>query len=229
MTVARRIATTLKETKPGPRRLIHLIVKRIGTEAALAFLQQAMEVESAGGMMLPDGSRRRTPGGAFFHLVRTQLPEDVQMKIWGWTAQGKQSAPAASPQPKAAPAQNNIPIIPLPKEGKLTVKITLAGRPTSQIADRGTYVALVMQNKTVPSLPKGLPSPEAVADTTTNYVVMISSKQWRKVAQALTDPEDMLIIEGWPQINSKNNSISVLATSVTTKKQQQAKKQQAAS
>jgi hypothetical protein len=44
-------------------------VRTIGEERALALLQQALEIEQQSGLMLPDGSRRYTPGGVFFRLV----------------------------------------------------------------------------------------------------------------------------------------------------------------
>ncbi len=104
------------------------------------------------------------------------------------------------------------------------MKIILIGRPSSQIADKGTYVALVMQSQKTPALPKGRPTPSA--DIKTNYVVYIAAKQWRKVADCLADLQDALIIEGFPQIKLGNGSIAVFATNVTTKKLQQARKDQ---
>jgi len=51
-----------------------------------------METERNGGLMLPDGSRRRTPGGVFFHLIRTTLGTKESYKI-------------LRPQTKSAPVQ----------------------------------------------------------------------------------------------------------------------------
>jgi molybdopterin-guanine dinucleotide biosynthesis protein len=80
-----------------------------------------------------------------------------------------------------------------------------------------------MQANKVPALPKGLPVPPAV---TTNYVVYIAAKQWKNVAGVVKDEEDVLIVEGFPQLDAKTNSIAVFATSVTTKKLQATKRQQ---
>jgi hypothetical protein len=104
----------------------------------------------------------------------------------------------------------------------ITVKITLIGRP-QQIADRGSYCALLMESQKIPALPKGLP----VADPTvkTRYVVGVAQKQWRKVSQALVDdPEDALIIEGYPQLNAKNLTVTVFCTGITTKALQRAQR-----
>jgi len=53
-----------------PTRTITRAVDRLGPARARALLGQALTVEAQGGLTLPDG-HRRTPGGVFFHLVRT--------------------------------------------------------------------------------------------------------------------------------------------------------------
>src|SRR3712207_8553152 len=83
--VADQIAQALGETTPVPRGQIRRIVQRLGPEAALGFLQEAQAVEETGGLMLPDGSRRRTPGGVFFFLVRGRVsPEDRAVLFPPW-------------------------------------------------------------------------------------------------------------------------------------------------
>ena len=64
-------AVQLGETERGPLGQVGRVVGRRGAERARAFLARTQEIEAAGGLMLPDGSRRRTPGGTFFYLVRT--------------------------------------------------------------------------------------------------------------------------------------------------------------
>ena len=68
---AAAIATQLGETAPGARATIWRTVRTLGPERAQAFVAQALEAEANGGMMVPDGSRKRTLGGIFFYLVRT--------------------------------------------------------------------------------------------------------------------------------------------------------------
>jgi hypothetical protein len=101
------------------------------------------------------------------------------------------------------------------------VKITVIGRP-GKVIDRGTCVVTSMRAKQAPSLPKGLPIPPSVP---TNYLVYIAVKQWRKVAEAIADPEDVLIVEGFPQLDPETSSIAVFATNTTTKKLQMAQRQ----
>jgi hypothetical protein len=73
------IACTLGETKPGVLSQLHVIVKKLGCAEALRLLAEAQHVEAGGGMLINDGSRRRTPGGVFFALVRTHHPDVLFM------------------------------------------------------------------------------------------------------------------------------------------------------
>jgi hypothetical protein len=59
------IAKHLGETEAEPLKLLHKVVKKLGPEQALAFLKETQEIEAQGGLLLPDGSRRRTPGASF--------------------------------------------------------------------------------------------------------------------------------------------------------------------
>ena len=106
------------------------------------------------------------------------------------------------------------------EKGSANVKITVVGRP-GKIVDRGQCVVTVMESNKVPALPKGLPTPPAAP---TKYTVYIGAKQWKKVAEAITDPEDSLIIEGFPTMDQQTGSIAVFATNTTTKKLQMAQK-----
>src|ERR687886_2911121 len=71
--LVRTIARQLGETQPGPIRQIHRIVQRLGPDAARSFLEETQQIEAQGGMHLPDGSRRRTPGGVFFTLLKDRV------------------------------------------------------------------------------------------------------------------------------------------------------------
>src|SRR5689334_10877833 len=87
--VAQQIATTLGETEPVPLLHIRRIVQTLGPERALQVLDQAQRAEADGGLMLPDGSRRRTPGGVFFLLVREQTTPAERSRIWPWPKKPK--------------------------------------------------------------------------------------------------------------------------------------------
>ena len=98
------------------------------------------------------------------------------------------------------------------------MKITLVGRPGPIKTMRDGYLMTTMENTKVPSLPKGLPAPPTVR---TSYTVYITPKQWTKVAEALRNPEDSLIVEGFPAYDPLLEGIAVFATNVTTKLLQQ--------
>ena len=236
--ITRQIATQLGETQPTPLSQIRRILHSIGPERAQAFVTQALAVEANGGMLLPDGSRKRTRGGIFFRLVRDQVSAAERQTIWPYPSERRRTQrPPDRPAPPPAAARTPPPA-PLQGEqleaaidtasshpGKATtVKVTVIGRP-GEIVERQGVIILAMQSTAAPSLPKGLPAPPAQP---TNYLIFVSKKQWQKVADALADAEDKLIIEGYPVRHPRFAGITVYATQVTTKLLQAAKRQQQA-
>ena len=96
-----------------------------------------------GGMMLRDGSRRRTPGGIFFHLAYTTgRPKEgrtLERPVYKKPKKGKQPVPPQQ-SVQAKPTQQTIPVfiwndrLATMKEaeqekGNATVKITVIGSP----------------------------------------------------------------------------------------------------
>ncbi len=71
--LAATIAEQLGESQGGPIGQIRRLVECLGADVALALLEETKQVEASGGMMLPDGSRRRTPGGVYFHLIKGRI------------------------------------------------------------------------------------------------------------------------------------------------------------
>jgi hypothetical protein len=209
------IAQQLGETDPEAVAQIGRTVQYLGADAALAFLRETLEVEAGGGMLVRDGSRRRTPGGTFLNLVRGRVPYKTRVRIWPHLKQPEKKK--IEPQPwevyrELAPEDAQQP------GEAMTVKITLTGRP-GRIVEKDYLVLTTMQNTKAPSLPKGLPEPPAEPTT---YVVYIAGKQWRKVAGAIQDPQDRLILEGYPVLDKRLGAVAVFATSVTTKNLQAA-------
>ncbi len=177
--------------------------------------------------MLPDGSRRRTLGGVFFHLARAELGQNEFYRIFrpqgqgGHQGQGQGqgqgtagTASVAVGEPfdeatfgaAAAEAMSDV--------GEVTtVKLTVIGRP-GKIVERGDVALVGMRSEKAPSLPKGVPVPTAPR---TDYVVLIGMKQWWNVADALAaDPADKVIVEGYPTVRPEFAGITVYATSATT-------------
>jgi hypothetical protein len=201
-----------------------------------------LEVEANGGMLVPDGSRKRTLGGIFFYLVRTQVSdaEAVAINVM-WRSKQKRKKLARPHDGQIAPTTPIPPPLPpfvwdeaQPIMAELTahpgdastVKVTVIGRP-NQVVERQGVVILALRSTKAPTLPKGLPPLPA---TPTNYMIFIQQKQWNKVRDAMQQPDDALIVEGYPVHEPRFAGITVYATHVTTKVLQAAKrKDQAAS
>ncbi len=235
------IAARLGETERGPLGQVGRVVGRLGVARARAFLTRTQEIEAAGGLMLPDGSRRRTPGGVFFHLVRADdtLSREDRVSIFPpqFGRNGRKKAPGAAATPATpAPAAAPRPTTSAPSPAwadddyrrvmaalqhetgrATTVKITVIGRPGAPgpPVEHGQAVAVALTSERVPDLPKGLPEPPAG----TRYTIFVARKQWAQVAEALAaDAEDAAIIEGYAALDPRVEGIAVYATSVTTKR-----------
>ena len=243
---ADQIAQQLGENETEPRKTIYKIVKKLGRDEAQRFVQKALEIDSAGGMMLPDLSRRRTIGGIFFYLVKTEAPPEMTRHIFPrrpthlkkktLPLEGQETVGMTPPVAPEAKLTAELPFtwedrnavlnqIAIEERGRTTVKVTLIGRP-GKIVERGQSVVTTMQQSpNLPPLPRGLPIPQPEQIEQALYAVYISARQWRGVAEALKDPEDVLIIEGWQMLDKQTEAIAVFAMNTTTKKQQAAKKQ----
>jgi hypothetical protein len=210
-----QIATALGETESQPIDQIRRTVKVMGADFALELLRETQTIESQGGLILERENRRRTPGGVFFHLARNRMTKQQLGRVFGGPQPGSMPIPM---QPDQLPEV----IQELSKQyGKAsTVKITLIGRPL-QAVERGDVVIFGLMNEKHPALPKTLPAPPPQ----TKYLVLVAKKQWNKVSGVLKDPEDVLIVEGYPAFEPRHAGITVYALSVTTKKQQQAKRE----
>ena len=56
--------------------LITGVIELVGRDVALDLFQQTRKIEGGGGMMIKNGSRRRTPGGLYLQLLRDRAKED---------------------------------------------------------------------------------------------------------------------------------------------------------
>lgn len=95
------IAKALGEVEEQPLTQITGVVKVLGEQVSLALLEETQRIEQNGGMLLPDGSRRRTPGGVFFFLARQKLSHEDKVAIF------RPVKPAKPPQP--APEATRFP------------------------------------------------------------------------------------------------------------------------
>jgi hypothetical protein len=230
------LAEQLGETETAPRIKLWRIVRVLGREEAMALLEEARAIEAKGGMLITDQSRRRTFGGVYFHLVRQRLHGQPTFSYVFPAAKGKHAEKAPGAQTAPAKAEHVAPALPVTWADRLplieaaiqdaggasTMKVTIVGRPGT-IIEKDQFVMMAMPTQKIPSLPKGLPVPSAQ----TQVLVYIAAKQWKKVAEAIQNPDDVLIVEGFALYEPQVRGIAVLASNVTTKLLQQAKKQEA--
>ncbi len=104
------------------------------------------------------------------------------------------------------------------------MKVTIIGRPT-QVVERQGVIILALRSTKARTLPKGLPS---LPNAPTNYMIFVQQKQWNKVQAAMQQPDDALIVEGYPVHEPRFAGITVYATQVTTKALQVAKRREQA-
>ncbi len=101
------------------------------------------------------------------------------------------------------------------------MKITLIGRPGHVVEKQNLVITMMSQMQAPASFPKGVPQPPA---TPTDYTIYIAAKQWQKVAEAMKNPEDKLIVEGFAAFDPALEGMAVFVTNTTTKLLQQQKK-----
>lgn len=104
--MAAALAARLGETETAPRKQIKRAVRVLGPERVGALLDRTLETERDGGLMLPDGSRRRTPGGVFFYLLRRSVTPKERSKIFRphpvpTPVQPQEGTPETAPGPEA--------------------------------------------------------------------------------------------------------------------------------
>jgi len=229
---ARHIADVLDERQPGPRILIHRIVAGLGVDLALDFLRQAQEIEAAGGATTEEGVKR-TPGGIFFRLIKEQKPlghSATTSLFWPHPIQ-------AEGEPIPPPKQKRLVPLTWPKRISVIQQLAqerekgatsmasaailkLIGK-TEQIAELDTCTVLSITSTIRPHVPKGVPQPQ---EAPTTYTVYIGRKLWGFIKDAAHDPDDILIVEGFPQLDAETSTIALFAKSVTSRKRDQARR-----
>lgn len=83
---AEALAQVLHEPKVW---LLRRVLRVLGVERTTAVLVETLHVEAAGGMLTPDGTRRKTPGGVFLRLVRQQASRVERYRIFPWLGRPK--------------------------------------------------------------------------------------------------------------------------------------------
>jgi len=219
---------TLAQALQEPNRpLLTQVLRVLGQDRCVAILADTLTCEANGGMLTKDGTRRRTPGGVFFQLVRERVTAQERRRLFPRpAAQEGQGQPQKPPQALAVltwdEARSLMQTLATAPPGEArTMKLTLIGRP-GKVETRGQAVVFRMQGKPPGALPRGLPPVPTQAPLTWN--VMVALRQWNRVKDSLaTHQDDQLIIEGYPVI--QGNQPVLLAQSCVSMLQQRAQKQ----
>ncbi|MCC6558042.1 MAG: hypothetical protein IT372_34275 [Polyangiaceae bacterium] len=210
--LARALSDELGETDPEAVLRLRRLVRGLGWPACERALLDTREIEVNGGLWSVQERKRRTPGGVFFALMKSR--SGVARAILSTQSAAQRRPPFAWEQ------RAEIIREALQRRGEaMTAKLMLMGRP-AKVVERGDVVVTALEYRGAPSLPKGLPVPK---QSSTVYTVYIAAKQWRKVADALKDPEDQLVVEGYCMIDPEAGCIALLAQSATTRALQRQK------
>jgi PHAX RNA-binding domain len=224
--VAQALMRRLGEHLPYPCWQIRRIVWRYGPRRARRWAKEAERIYDAGGALTPQGIER-TLGGVFFVLVKRQLRKRARLRLFRPGRHWRRRQPPPRPQlPPLAWVERTALFAPiLEQRGALEhVKITLIGRPGEVRVFRDCVVT-TMPPPRGPSLPRGLPPlPEA----TKPYAIYISGYHWKRVAEQLADPDQVLVIEGWAAFDAELGALAVYAMHVSAQQSQAAKKRQGA-
>jgi hypothetical protein len=221
-------AETLADVLQEPNLpLLRQVLYRLGHDRAAALLADTLQCEAHGGLLTTEVTRRRTPGGTFFHLVRQQLTPQERRQLFPWTPAPRTGRPQqATPRTPPVPTWEDIlalidALTTTPAGEARTMTVTLIGRP-SRVESRPSCVVFRLQGKPPGSLPKGLPPVPAQPPLT--WTVMVAVRQWNRVKDSLaTHQEDQLIIEGYPLLQGTQHVL--LAQSGVSMLQQRAQKQ----
>lgn len=227
--LAKEIADKLGETEKKPLRQIERIIELTDDDIPLQLLAATLEIEEQGGMMTVDGSRRRTPGGVFFHLARERLPEEVIQQIFfAWLVKAKKRNQMESRFPEFIWEERKSVFENVwAEKGKVSnVRINLVGRP-GEVERRQHLVIFSMQDELEHKelvLPTGIPDAIHIART---YNVLVSAKQWDAVEKAIQNPKDELIVEGFCGYDDEVEGMVVFTTYITTRRLQRKERKQA--
>jgi cold shock CspA family protein len=193
--VAAEIADQLGETEDEPRAQIERLVQFLGVDTAQAWLRDTQEIEAAGGMMLADGSRRKTPGGVYFKLARERMAKTHILSVF--YPDYEQTFPLSEQELTerlAGAAQ-------WPLAAAQRFKFSLVGRP-ARIAPpdapaNAPYV--VFELATDPAQAPGFNKAQPAVTEATTFRVLVPTHHWPRIANALVEHADArLLVHGFP-------------------------------
>ena len=224
-----KLAEVLQEPN---RPLLRQVLRLLGPDRTTEILADTLTCEANGGLLTTDGTRRRTPGGVFFQLVKERITPQKRRRLFPY--HGPQRPLRPIPQTPATPqgltwdqVQTIIQTLAQAPAGEAkTMKLTLIGRP-GKVETHGQAVFFRLQGKPPATLPRGLPPLPSTPALTWNMLVAL--RQWTRVKDSLeSHPDDALIIEGYPlQQGSQLVLVAQSCTSVALQREKKQAQQQA--
>ncbi len=208
------------------------VVYTIGIDECREYLERTLKIEEEGGVVLSRGNRRRTPGGIFFWLVKEDLTKEQIRKLFPLPKRPvdkakrnaarkarkiRKQAELLKEMTEAWASRGEVvkDIIKSKNYGKAgSIKVTMIGRPGKIIKQKGFIMTTMRGPGRSPSLPKELPDLEP---SKLLYLVYVGNKQWKRVAKAIRNPEDILIIEGYLGYEKALKKMVIYSQMVTTK------------
>ncbi|XP_003695489.2 phosphorylated adapter RNA export protein [Apis florea] len=132
--VATDITSKLSEKKDL---LIRRIVDIIGKEKAIDFFQKTKKIEEGGGMLIMNGSRRRTAGGVYLWLVKNDehIPREKIREIFYYDKKEHAEQRKADAAARRQKAQELIKCLENGSEKDLPALLTKAELSTREIAE----------------------------------------------------------------------------------------------
>jgi hypothetical protein len=215
------IARRLHERDDIARACLERIIQMIGIKRVDALADQALHIDSQGGMLTRDGARRRTPGGIFFHLFAAAVTpaQQREIRLLQTRLQEERALRRLRPARKLGALETvNVPLdLTASREiaaslrddaGKaVAMRIKLIGRPGS-IERRDGVVVFQMRADDPPKLPRVLPP---LPDAPQIHVVYLAAKHWLKVAAAVEQTDTKIVIEGYAAFDPALGKLVVYA------------------
>lgn len=214
--LVKHIAEQLGETSKQPIGQIRNLVRIAGADFVSFMADNAQIIDENGGMVVADGSRKRTRGGVFFFLIRGALPKDMREKAFPVYGRRPRKIDTSLPIFQWDQRVEQLKKVHSRKGKVEEVRIYLRGTPGHIEKTQEVYILSMEQEaEAESSMPRGLPDVPVV---TTTYTVYVGSEQWKKnVGKKLKNPEVELNIEGLGFFDPDTESMTVFAQSIKVK------------
>jgi hypothetical protein len=229
-TAAEQFALQLGESTPDPVKQITMLMHHLGIDMIRQKVEETLQIEQQGGIMTQDGTRRRTPGGVFFFIVKRDMDPELRLQVFPNFGQGRKKGATIE-------WENRMEILePLMSEerGKANqIRVHLQGRPGKvEVIEDSVVMIFEHFNEAspededkagLPQMPRGVPAPPVEP---TRYIVYMGINQWERVHKHLEHPKDQLMIEGVMFYDHATESIAVFSLGVTTRELERRQRRQ---